>query len=110
MTLRAKALLLCLALAAPLGAVRVSAVGDILLWFGPMKGTLKKVKAEARQPWDPAVYPFERVEPYLQGLVFGNLEGPLTAAPSKHYKPAWMKYYFKSPAGDAVAALKQGGF
>jgi poly-gamma-glutamate synthesis protein (capsule biosynthesis protein) len=91
-------------------ALRVSAVGDILLWFGPMKGTLQQVKAEAETPWDTAVYPFERVEPYLQGLVFGNLEGPLTAAPTHRFKPAWMKYYFKSPAGDAVAALKQGGF
>lgn len=108
--MRAKAFLLLLALAAQAHALRVSAVGDILLWFGPMKGTLQQVKSEAETPWDTAVYPFERVEPYLQGLVFGNLEGPLTAAPTKRFKPAWMKYYFKSPAGDAVAALKQGGF
>jgi poly-gamma-glutamate synthesis protein (capsule biosynthesis protein) len=108
--MRAKALLLGLALSSQAHAIRVSAVGDILLWFGPMQGTLRQVKSEAQTPWDTAVYPFERVEPYLQGLVFGNLEGPLTAAPPHRFKPAWMKYYFKSPAGDAVAALKQGGF
>lgn len=101
---------LLLALAAPAWALRVSAVGDILLWFGPMQGTLKGLSAQAQKPWDTAVYPFERVEPYLQGLVFGNLEGPLTAAAAHRFKPKWMKFYFHSPQAEAVAALKQGGF
>lgn len=97
-------------LASPARALTVSAVGDILLWYGDMAGTLHDVSATARTPWDTAVYPFGRVEPYLQGLVFGNLEGPLTGAPTHRFKPKWMRYYFKSPAREAVAALKQGGF
>jgi poly-gamma-glutamate synthesis protein (capsule biosynthesis protein) len=106
---KALALLLLLA-AAPLRAVTVSAVGDVLLWYGPMAGTLQELSATARTPWDTAVYPFENVQDSFKGLVFGNLEGPLTVQPKHRYKPAWMKYYFKSPAGEALAALKQGGF
>ena len=88
----------------------ISAVGDVLLWYGPMACTLQELSATARTPWDQSVYPFENVQDSFKGLVFGNLEGPLTAQPNRHFKPAWMKYYFKSPAGEAVAALKQGGF
>jgi poly-gamma-glutamate synthesis protein (capsule biosynthesis protein) len=102
--------LLGLALAGPASALTLSAVGDVLLWYGPMAGTLQSVSAAAHTPWDVSVYPFERVQPYLKGLVFGNLEGPLTAKPAHRYKPKWMRFYFKSPVNEAVAALKQGGF
>jgi poly-gamma-glutamate synthesis protein (capsule biosynthesis protein) len=75
-----------------------------------MRGTLQDLSATARRPWDVPVYPFARVESQLKGLVFGNLEGPLTGARTHRFKPKWMRFYFKSPAGEAVAALKQGGF
>ena len=75
-----------------------------------MAPTLKSVSATAQRPWDVSVYPFELVQPYLKGMVFGNLEGPLTSKPVHRYKPKWMRYYFKSPVSEAVGALKMGGF
>jgi poly-gamma-glutamate capsule biosynthesis protein CapA/YwtB (metallophosphatase superfamily) len=109
-TLKRWALAALLAEPALLPALTVSAVGDIVLWNGPMEGELRKLEAAARRPWEPSVYPFERVEPYLKGMVFGNLEAPLTARPPQRFKPAWMRYYFKSPMAESVDALKQGGF
>ncbi len=88
----------------------MSAVGDVLLWYGPMAGTLKHLSTSAEATLDPSEYPFGAVQSHLKGLVFGNLEGPLTRQPTLRFKPQWMKYYFKSPINEAVAALKLGGF
>jgi poly-gamma-glutamate capsule biosynthesis protein CapA/YwtB (metallophosphatase superfamily) len=104
-------LALALGLAAvPLRALTVSAVGDILLWYGAMPGSVLDTPPPPEGPWTVETYPFALVKPRFKGLVFGNLEGPLTQAPIHRFKPAWMKHYFKSPAPDSVAALNVAGF
>lgn len=75
-----------------------------------MAGTLRHLTTSAEATLDPSEYPFGAVQDHLKGLVFGNLEGPITRQPTLRYKPKWMKYYFKSPINEAVAALKLGGF
>jgi poly-gamma-glutamate synthesis protein (capsule biosynthesis protein) len=85
-------------------------VGDILLWYGAMPGLVLDTPPPPEGPWTVETYPFALVAPQFRGLVFGNLEGPLTQAPIHRFKPAWMKHYFKSPAPDSVAALKVAGF
>ena len=75
-----------------------------------MAGTLKHLSTSAEATLNPCEYPFGAVQSHLKGLVFGNLEGPITRQPTLRYKPKWMKFYFKSPINEAVAALKLGGF
>jgi poly-gamma-glutamate synthesis protein (capsule biosynthesis protein) len=90
--------------------VRISAVGDVLLRYGPMAQTLKDLQAQGQTPEQVAQYPFAAVKDQLKGLVFCNLEGPLTAYETLHFKPGWMQYYFSSPPKEAGAALRAGGF
>ena len=95
---------------APLPALTVSAVGDILLWYGAMPANVVDTPPPEQGPWTIESYPFALVKPSFQGLVFGNQEGPLTDAPVLRFKPKWMRHYFKSPADDSVQALKVAGF
>lgn len=85
---------------APVGpAIRVVAVGDIMLG-----GSAAPILAE--RGYD---YPFARLSPLLAAaeVVFGNLEGPLTA---RGTPVADKQYVFRSPPGQVAPALKRAGF
>lgn len=98
----APALLLAL-VAAGAGAASpravVSAVGDLTLAHWPVMGVYARL--EQRSAWDPDApyrYPFEAVRKELRGIVFGNLEAPLTDAPVKPFRDKNEPYYFRVPA------------
>ncbi len=77
----------------------VSAVGDLTLAHWPVYGIYARL--ERRAAWDPDApyrYPFERVKPALRGIVFGNMEAPLTDRGIVHFPDKNEPFYFQVPA------------
>ena len=54
-------------------------------------------------------YPFAKVKDTFQGIVFGNLEGPITRHPVKPFADKNEIYYFQSPRG-TEKMLANAGF
>lgn len=107
-------LLATLAGTAPPSEVRpravLSAVGDLTLSHWPVMGIYARL--DRRAAWDPDApyrYPFEAVRPELRGIVFGNLEGPLTDRPVKPFRDKNEPYYFQIPSR-FVRSLRLAGF
>ena len=78
---------------------RIAAVGDIMLG-GTAAPELQKYGYD---------YPFEQVRPLLKQaqIVFGNLEGPLTAGGTPEVSK---QYVFRSPPDKVAPALARAGF
>ena len=89
--------------------VTLSAVGDVLLYHMEMGDILEEQK-KTMNAEEIADYPFGLVKKEFKGITVGNLEGTITDGPIVRFKPKWMKFYFKMPPTETVAALKAGGF
>ncbi len=87
------------AAAAPAPRAVVSAVGDLTLAHWPVYGIYARLERHAA--WDPDApyrYPFERVRTELRGIVFGNMEAPLTDGGIVRFPDKNEPYYFQVPA------------
>ncbi len=86
----------------------ITAMGDVALNFAVMKDIIdhKKKKHGKEYAWK---YPFSKVKRQLQGIVFCNLEAPITSEELKVFSDKDEIFYFKSPP-DSVNMLTKGGF
>jgi poly-gamma-glutamate synthesis protein (capsule biosynthesis protein) len=92
------------------GAVTVSAVGDVMLYCGPIEQVYQTVaKRHTKEENYIYDYPFQKVKPYLQGIVFCNMEGPLTDHDPVPFKGKDESFYFSVPSRFG-RALKGAGF
>ncbi len=88
--------------------VTLTLVGDVLPFHWPIEMVYKSVR---RSGGERAVqdYPFEKVKPFLEGIVFGNLEGPLTEEGTRTFPDKDERSYFQIPVSYAET-LKRAGF
>ena len=86
----------------------VSAVGDVLLYHWPSEKVYRRVASETDNPEQMYRYPFERIRHEMRGIVFGNLEGPLTKAPVRRVPDKGEPFYFRQPP-EFARALVAGG-
>jgi poly-gamma-glutamate synthesis protein (capsule biosynthesis protein) len=92
------------------GSVTVTAVGDVMLYCGPIEEVYQAVaKRHPREKDYIYDFPFKNVKPYLQGIVFCNMEGPLTDHDPVPFKGKDEIFYFSVPSRFGKA-LKNAGF
>ena len=88
----------------------VTAVGDVLLSYWTIDSIYKKLEQNNKDNKDIIYeYPFKNVKNELRGIVFCNLEGPLTLKPTEKFEDKNEKYYF-SMHPKYVKALSYAGF
>jgi len=88
----------------------VTAVGDVLLTNWQTESLYRWIAR--RLSWNPDaeyVYPFQNIRNDLRGIVFGNLEGPLTDLPIREFDDKDEPYYFGVPSRFS-RALQLAGF
>jgi poly-gamma-glutamate synthesis protein (capsule biosynthesis protein) len=88
----------------------VTAVGDVLLTNWQTESLYRWIAR--RLAWDPDaeyLYPFKNIRGELRGIVFGNLEGPLTDLPIREFDDKDEPYYFGVPSR-FVRSLQLAGF
>jgi poly-gamma-glutamate synthesis protein (capsule biosynthesis protein) len=87
--------------------VTISAVGDLVPDFGALRDIQDSVRAKHGKL--PALdYPFAKIRGQLQGVVFGNLETPITNRPVQHFADKNEIFYFRSPARNARSLARAG--
>ncbi|MEK7475288.1 MAG: CapA family protein [Candidatus Coatesbacteria bacterium] len=88
----------------------VTAVGDILLTNWQTETLYRSLSRWLSfNPDAEYVYPFKRIRTELRGIVFGNLEGPLTNLPIREFDDKDEPYYFGVPSR-FVRTLQLAGF
>jgi len=88
--------------------VTMSFVGDVLLDSWPISFVYDRIRA--KQGWDGVyAYPFKKIKPSLEGVVFCNCEGPLTNQKPKPFADKDERSYF-SVNPRFAKSLKQAGF
>ncbi|HON15501.1 MAG TPA: CapA family protein [Spirochaetota bacterium] len=86
----------------------ITAVGDVALNFAFMEEVMAKVSSKYGK--EAALkYPFKNVKNEFKGIVFCNLEAPITKNSIKAFPDKDEVFYFASPAGSEYI-LKQAGF
>jgi len=89
-------------------SITITAMGDLALNFMMMKETLKKIAKQ--KGWDYAYnYPFSLIKNEFKGIIFGNLEAPITIYPVTSYGDKNEIFYFKADPG-TEKILKMAGF
>lgn len=92
------------------GPATVSAVGDVMLYSWPIENVYEALEKLHKKDKEYIYkYPFKRVKPYLQGIVFCNMEGPLTDHPPVHFTDKDEIFYFSVPSRFGKS-MKSGGF
>ncbi len=86
----------------------ITAMGDVALNFAVMNDIIehKKKKYGEEYAWE---YPFSKVKEELRGIVFCNLEAPITSEELKVFSDKDEIFYFKSPP-ESINMLVKGGF
>ena len=86
----------------------ITAVGDVILNIALMKTVLdNRIKKHGKE--DAMRYPFSKVKKEMTGIVFCNLEAPITDLEVKYFSDKNEVFYFNSPGG-SEEILKYGGF
>lgn len=88
--------------------VTFTTMGDTALNYRKMGERYQEYKTKYGKAYADA-WPYSAVKPYFKGIVFGNLETPITDIPIEEYPDKDEIFYFRSP-GSSEDVLKAAGF
>ncbi len=86
----------------------ITAMGDVALNFSMMKKIINHTKKKYGNEYA-YEYPFSKVKGEFRGIVFCNLEAPITSEKIKSFSDKDSIFYFNSPP-ESVNMLTKGGF